>query len=127
MVKLSDEEFEAAVQEALDSIPDEFFDELENVAFLLEDEPTDDDLEGDGYLGHSGELLGLYEGVSLDERADGYGFADIPDTITIFKGPHERLCEDPDEAIEEIRKTVIHEVAHYFGMDEEQVDDMGYA
>ena len=128
MVELSDEEFEGAVQDAIDSIPDEFLDELENVAILLADEPEEEDLEGDGYYTEDGDLLGLYDGVALTERGDWYGAGnDYPDTITIFKGPHERLSDDRDEVLEEIRKTVIHETAHYFGMDEDQVDEMGYA
>ena len=130
MVELTDEEFEAAVQEAIDSIPEEFLDELENVAILLADEPEETDFEGDGYYTEDGsDLLGLYDGIALTTRGDYYGTTsgDYPDTITIFKGPHERLSDDRDEVLEEIRKTVIHETAHYFGMDEDQVDDMGYA
>lgn len=127
MVELTEEEFELAVQEAIGSIPEEFLDELENVAILLADEPHPNDFDGDGYFTEEGDLLGLYDGVSLDERADGYGFADSPDTITVFKGPHERLSDDREEVIDEIRKTVIHEIGHYFGMDEDQVDEMGYA
>lgn len=128
MAKLTDEEFEDAVQSAIDSIPEEFLDDLENVAILLGDEPEEEDFEGDGYYTESGDLLGLYDGVALSERGDSYGaFNDYPDTITIFKGPHERLSSDRAVVLEEIRKTVVHEIAHYFGMDEDQVDEMGYA
>lgn len=139
MYQMTDEEFEGAVQDALDSIPDEFLDDLENVVFLVEDEPSeeqlatfdeegcDDGMEFDGLFTEDGDLLGLYDGVSLYDRGDGYGVGDYPDTITIFKGPHERLGGNREETLEEVRRTVIHEVAHYFGMDEEQVDDMGYA
>ena len=139
MYKMTDKEFEGAVQDAIDSLPDEFLDELENVVFLVADEPSDeqlasfdeedydDGMELDGLFTESGELLGLYDGVSLLDRADGYGYYDNPDTITIFKGPHERMEGSREEILEEVRRTVIHEVAHYFGMDEEQVDDMGYA
>ena len=128
MVELTQEEFEEAVQEAIDSIPDEFLDDLENVAILLADEPEDEDFDGDGYFTDEGDLLGLYDGMALTLRGDYYGAGnDYPDTITIFKGPHERLSDDRAEVLEEIRKTVVHEVAHYFGMDEDQVDEMGYA
>lgn len=140
MYQMTDEEFESAVQDALDSIPDEFLEDLENVVFLVEDEPSeeqlaafdeedyDDGMELDGLFTEEGDLLGLYDGVSLYDRGDGYGAGgDYPDTITIFKGPHERLEGDREEILEEVRRTVIHEIAHYFGMDEEQVDDMGYA
>ena len=127
MARLTDEQFEAAVQDAIDSIPDEFLDELENVAIMLADEPEDEDFDGDGLFTEEGDLLGLYDGISIAERGDDYGYGDYPDTITIFKGPHERLGLSHAETVEEIRKTVVHEIAHYFGMDEDQVDDMGYA
>lgn len=129
MVKLTDAEFEAAVSAAIDSIPARFQDEFENLAIFVEDEPDDEVLEfGDTYETEDGDVLGVYDGVSLLERADGYGLpGDYPDSITIFKGPHERLEGTKEEVLEEVRKTVIHEVAHYFGMDEDQVDQMGYA
>lgn len=127
MVHLSDEEFEAAVQDALDAIPDEFLDELENVAIVVADEPEEEDFEGDGYYTEEGDMLGLYDGLALTERDGGYGFGDYPDTITIFKGPHERLGGNRADVLEEVRKTVVHEIAHYFGLDEEQVEEMGYA
>ena len=128
MTSFTDEEFDALVQEALDSIPQEFLDEMENVALLIADEPEEQDFEGDGYYAESGDLLGLYDGIALTERDGSYGaYNDYPDTITIFKGPHERLSDDREHVAEEVRKTVVHEIAHYFGMDEDQVDAMGYA
>ena len=127
MCTMTDEEFESAVQDAIDSIPDEFLDELENVAIIVADEPEEEDFEGDGYFTEEGDLLGLYDGIAMTERGDSYGFGDYPDTITIFKGPHERLEGSRAEILEEVRKTVVHEIAHYFGMDEDQVDEMGYA
>ena len=132
MVKLTDDEFEGAVQDALDSIPDDLFDELENVLFCVEDEPAYeedefDELGEDAVFSDEGDLLGLYEGVNLYDRGDSYGAGDeLPDTITIFKGPHERLEGSKAHVLEEVRKTVIHEVGHYFGMDEDQLDAIGY-
>ena len=115
MVHFTDDEFDALVEAAIDTIPERFLEELDNVVFAVEDEPDD------------GETLGYYDGVSLLDRGGGYGaIDDYPDCITIFKGPHERLSDDRDEVIEEIRKTVVHEVGHYFGMTEEQVVAMGY-
>ncbi len=73
----------------------------------------------------SDDLLGLYDGIPLTER-DEYDFCP-PDVITVFKGPHERLCETREELVEEIRKTVVHEIGHYFGMDEGDIERMGYA
>ena len=127
MVALTDEEFENAVRDAIDSIPEEFLDELENVAIVIADEPEPEDFEGDGLYSEDGDLLGLYDGVAMTERGDSYGLGDYPDTITVFKGPHERLGDSRAYVLEEVRKTVVHEIAHYFGMDEDQVDDMGYA
>lgn len=127
MYKMTDAEFESAVQDAIDSIPEEFLDELENVAIVIADEPEEEDFEYDGLYTEGGDLLGIYDGLSLAERGSDYGYGDYPDTITIFKGPHERLEGGRDDIIEEVRRTVVHEIAHYFGMDEDQVDDMGYA
>lgn len=130
MYEMTDEEFEQAVSDAIDSIPDDLLDELDNVVFLVEDEPADwqAGCEEGTYAPGSSDLLGLYDGVNLLQRGTGYGaVSDYPDTITIFKGPHERLEGDRAQVLEEVRKTVIHEVGHYFGMTEEQVAKMGYA
>ncbi len=114
-VSFTDDEFDALVEAAIDSIPERFLDELDNVIFAVEDEPDD------------GETLGWYDGVSLLDRGGSYGaVSDYPDCITVFKGPHERLSDDRDVIAEEVRKTVVHEVGHYFGMTEEQVEVMGY-
>ncbi len=114
-VSFTDDEFDALVEAAIDSIPERFLDELDNVIFAVEDEPDD------------GETLGWYDGVSLLDRGGSYGaVSDYPDCITVFKGPHERLSDDRDVIAEEVRKTVVHEVGHYFGMTEEQVEAMGY-
>lgn len=118
-VFVSDEEFEGFVMDAIDAIPPRFASELENIAFFMEEEPPEGEPE---------DTLGLYDGLSLDDRADGYGFAgDFPDSITIFKGPHERLAASREELAREVRVTVIHEVGHYFGMNDEQIEAMGYA
>lgn len=131
MYTLSDEEFEDLVVAALDSLPEKFADELDNVAVLVEDEPADwrlEDFADVGTFSPGGELLGLYEGIALTRRGFYYGDGDtVPDTITIFKGPHERLAYSREEIAEQVRRTVVHEVAHFFGMDEDQVAEMGYA
>ncbi len=128
MYAMTDEEFEGAVADAIDSIPDRLAAEMDNIVFFVEDEPTPEQLGSEGLYAESGDLLGLYEGVSLLERADGYGLpGDLPDAITIFKGPHERLDGGREEILEEVRRTVIHEVGHYFGMDEDDIARMGYA
>ena len=115
MASFTDDEFDALVEAAIDSIPSRFLDELDNIIFAVEDEPDD------------GQTLGWYDGVSLLDRGSSYGaVSDYPDCITVFKGPHERLSDDRDVVAEEVRKTVVHEVGHYFGMTEEQIEAMGY-
>lgn len=128
MPHLSDEEFEGAIQDALDAMPQQFLDELENVVIMAQDEPEDWQLEEDvdGLYTEDGDMLGLYDGVSIYERGADYGMGDYPDCITIFKGAHERLGGTKAQILEEVRKTVVHEVGHYFGMDEAQLDAMGY-
>lgn len=126
MVKVDDARFDEMVSDAIDSIPAEFLDALDNVVFLVEDEPSAEQRADDIADGGTGDMLGLYSGVNLYERGDYYS-GDLPDSITIFKGPHERMCANAAELAEEVRRTVVHEVGHYFGMDEAQVDQMGYA
>lgn len=131
MHRMTDSEFESAVEEALERIPERFLDALENVAVVVEDEPNDyhlDALDDPDCLGASmvdDELLGLYDGVSLPDSADGYD-GDIPDVITVFKGPHERCFGSREEVVEEIGKTVVHEIGHYFGIDDARLHEMGY-
>ena len=130
MVNLTDEEFELAIQDALDSIPQDLIDSMENVVVLVRDEPTPEEL-ADAELGteaEDGDLLGIYDGIPLTERGNDYGncYGDIPDTIVIFKGPHERLEGTKDDILDEVFTTVIHEVGHYFGMTEEQIAEMGF-
>ncbi len=149
MYRMTDEEFETAIEEALDAMPEQFLEALQNIAIVWEEEPNayhlgcDEDeweecaeerarCEGDGseatdegYEPLPDDLLGLFDGLSLVERADGYD-DDIPDVITVFKGPHERCFESREEIVEEIGKTIIHELGHYFGLNEDQLAAMGY-
>ena len=128
---MTNEEFEDAIDAALDAIPQHFLDELENVCLATADEPEEEDLaiaDDPYYPGgtvEDGELLGLYDGLNIVERADGYDMVE-PDVITIFKGPHERMCDSREEIVEEITKTVIHEIGHYFGLDDDRLYEMGY-
>ena len=130
---MTDERFEAMVEDAIDSIPDRFFDELENVIFAVEDEPSEEQLAGadeENSVREGDEPLGLYDGTPMTERDSFYGTGELPDVITIFKGPHERCFGDGPDAeaaiAEEVRRTVIHEVGHYFGNDDETLEEMGY-
>lgn len=131
MHPMTDEEFEDVIQEALDAMPDRFLRALDNVGITYEDEPSAEQQDcadwGTSHEG-TGELLGLYEGLPLTERGGDYGGfgCDVPDVITIFKGPHERAFATRGQMVEEIKKTVIHEIGHYFGLDEDQLAAMGY-
>lgn len=102
-MQVSMDRFQAAVEEAIGSIPEEFLDYLENTQFVLEKRSP----EG---------LLGLYEGGTALEVGDG-----LPERITIFKESHEQVCTDWDEIVAEVRRTILHEVGHHFGMEEEEL------
>lgn len=132
MYQMTDDEFEAAIDEALEGLPPRFLKALDNVGIAMENEPDEDQLEMAEYGTEdqaSGELLGLYDGIPLTERGEGYGEfgTDLPDFITIFKGPHERAFGSREQVVEEIKKTVVHEIGHYFGMDEEDLARVGLA
>jgi len=114
-VELSDEAFDLAVSEALDQVPEQFLDVLDNVVVLVEDEPDGDDKD----------LLGLYEGIPLSDRDSTYA-AVLPDRIFIYRGPLKRVCESVDELIEEIGVTVVHEIAHFFGIEDDHLDELGW-
>ena len=102
-------------------LPDEFADLLENVAVMVEDEPDPEDLEELG-MEPDEELFGLYQGVPLADRNSFYQGA-MPDRVFIFRGPILRFCQNRRQVIREIRDTVVHELGHHFGLDE---DDMPY-
>ena len=113
--------FERLVARALDSLPGEFAELLENVAVVVEDEPSVDDLLSVGLDPERDELFGLYQGVPLSARDSFYG--DLPDRIVIYRGPIQRCCRTTGEMRREVRDTVVHELGHHFGLDEE---DMPY-
>jgi predicted Zn-dependent protease with MMP-like domain len=113
--RLKTEAFEQVVAEAIDALPDDFARLLDNVAIVVEEEPTSEDLEGDD----EEELLGIYRGVPLPER--GFGDVQLPDQIALFRQPILRVSESRSEAIEEIRDTLIHELGHFFGLDDEEM------
>src|SRR3954453_6271826 len=109
-------DFEALVEQALDEIPDEIASVVHNVVVLVEDDPPADDPD----------LLGLYEGIALTERW-GDPVMDLPARIFIFRNPLLDLCADEEELETEVRITVVHEVAHHFGIDDDRLHDLGYA
>jgi predicted Zn-dependent protease with MMP-like domain len=114
--------FERLVAEALGDIPARFRRAMQNIAIVVEDEPSRELLrEMDIDSPHT--LFGLYQGVPLTERHWGYGNA-LPDRILLFQGPHERDAEDQEDLIVSIAETIIHEIGHYFGMSEEQIEEI---
>ena len=119
MDEISEEEFEKLVAAALDGLPGEFEEVVENVVTVVEDEPTDEELKDVGLDPEKDTLFGIYQGVSLPER--GLGYSGVPDRIVIYRLPILEACESREEVVEEIRLTVIHELGHYFGLDEDDL------
>jgi predicted Zn-dependent protease with MMP-like domain len=115
-IEMAPAEFDALVDRALDEIPDEIAALVRNVVVLVEDEPPEDDPD----------LLGLYEGIALTERW-GSPMMELPDRIFIFRGPLLDMCESEQELVNEVRITVVHEIAHHFGIDDDRLHDLGYA
>jgi predicted Zn-dependent protease with MMP-like domain len=113
---LDQDAFEAIVTDELDRLPDEMVDGLDNVVFVVEDRPEDGSLD----------LLGLYEGVALTER-DTYGFGEMPDRIVLYREPLLAISADEDELRDEIHITLVHEIAHYYGIDDERLHELGWA
>lgn len=123
-MRMSAEDFEQVVKEALDQLPQRFADLLDNIAVVIEEEPTEEDLEvledeDDEDADDDNELLGIYRGVPLTERS--FGMPLLPDQVAIFRDPILRIARNRREAVREIRETVIHELGHYFGLGD---DDM---
>ncbi|MBS1818966.1 MAG: metallopeptidase family protein [Acidobacteria bacterium] len=113
-------EFETAVATALTMIPTRFRDAMNNLAIVVEDEPDPLVLEEMG-LEDDDELFGLYTGVPLTEREWAHGNA-LPDRVLLFQGPHEREAADEDDLLISIGETLIHEIGHYFGLSEEEIE-----
>ena len=116
-------EFEEVVSRALEDLPREIQEAMENVAVVVRNWPTRQQLHGNDVRSRY-HLLGLYEGVPQTERDTGYGMV-LPDRITIFQRPLERFYPNPEELAKEIRNTVVHEVAHHFGISDERLHEMG--
>ncbi len=121
-VEISGRAFEQLVADALDSIPERLGRQMQNVAVTVADWPTTEQLAG-----RRGTLLGLYEGVDLTRRSPlSYG-GTLPDHITIFQGPISRLAGDEDDLVRIVATTVIHEVAHHFGISDDRLEELGWA
>jgi len=119
MISVSDEEFESYVSSGMDAIPPKYIKNLNNVAFVVQDVPTEEQRVKLKLSEHQ-TLFGLYEGIPLTKRGTGYNLV-LPDKITIFKLPLEAVSNTPAELKEQVRHTVWHEVAHYYGLNHEQI------
>ena len=115
-IEMEAREFEALVNQALDDIPDELASLIENVVVLVEDDAPADEPD----------LLGLYDGVSLTDRYGDYGMV-LPDRIFIYRRPLLEMCDDAAQLEDEVRITVVHEIAHHFGIDDDRLHELGYA
>ncbi|MGO4428577.1 metallopeptidase family protein, partial [Streptomyces sp. MCAF7] len=115
VLEMTREAFEELVSEALDQIPPELTRVMDNVAVFVEEEPDPS----------APELLGIYEGTPLTERGEWYAGV-LPDRITIYRGPTLRYCETSEDVVHEVTVTVVHEVAHHFGIEDERLHELGW-
>ncbi|WP_447977298.1 metallopeptidase family protein [Candidatus Nitrospira bockiana] len=121
-LSVSPEEFDELVRRALDGLPAEYRRFLENVAVVVEEEPSQDVLEDLG-LESEDDLLGLYSGTARDEESFFSAGGHLPAKVSIYRGPILRLCRSREEVVQEVRDTVVHEIGHHFGLGDE---DMPY-
>lgn len=120
---MSETEFEEAVADALDEVPQQWLDGLQNVVFTVQPEPTSEQRTQTCQPGQ--DLLGLYVGVPQPQRSDGYA-AVMPDTIFLFSGPIQRNSISKADAVEQIRVTLLHEMGHHYGMSDGRLRELGY-
>ncbi|GAA3595461.1 metallopeptidase family protein [Klugiella xanthotipulae] len=116
MVEITDTDFELLVTAELDALPDAIVENLDNLVIAIEDIPEDG----------SADLLGLYDGLALTERGN-YGFGEIPDRITLYKNNLQAICNTLDELRDEVHITLVHEIAHHFGIDDARLHELGWA
>ena len=116
MVEMTRERFEELVSEALDTVPLELSRLIDNVVVLVEDDAPPEDPD----------LLGLYDGIPLTERDSSYTLR-APDRILVFRNPTLAICESEEDVVEEVGITVVHEIAHHFGMDDQALHELGWA
>jgi predicted Zn-dependent protease with MMP-like domain len=113
VIEMTRERFEELVSDALDRVPPELARLIDNCVVLVEDDSV-----------HGG-LLGLYEGTPLTDRGPGYTMV-LPDRITIFRNPLLRMCTSEQQVVDEVHITVVHEIAHHFGIDDDRLHELGY-
>jgi len=122
MYELSDEQFDAIITRAMDELPQEYIQGLNNVAIVMADEPTDEQKQKMKLREHA-ILLGLYEGIPLTQRGNGYTFV-LPDKITLFKHSILRVVHDEEGLFEQTKRTLWHEIAHYYGLNHERMEQL---
>lgn len=115
VLEVTPDEFDGLVEEALDSIPPDLASMVDNVVVLVEDDAPDE----------TPELLGIYEGTPLTERDEWYAGV-LPDTIRLFRNPILTICESIEDVVEEVQITVVHEIAHHFGIDDDRLHELGW-
>jgi len=115
VLDLSLDEFEKIVGDELDALPDDMVAGLDNVVFAVEDRPSDG----------STELLGVYDGIALTERGQ-YGFGEMPDRIVLYRESHVAMCANVAELRQQIHVTLVHEIAHFFGIDDNRLHELGW-
>jgi predicted Zn-dependent protease with MMP-like domain len=118
-----DSRFEALAREAVEGLPAELRDRLDNVDIIVRDRPTAAELRSAG-VGPWGMLLGLYQGTPLTVRNSAYNLI-LPDRIFLFRRPLEAMCRTDEELVAQIRRTVLHEIAHHFGIDDDRLHEIG--
>lgn len=125
MNPISDEAFDQLVTKAMNELPQEYIKGLENVAIVYADWPNEHQAVK-GKLQHDSLLLGLYEGIPLTQRGSGYTFV-LPDVITLFKVPIQMVSHNNEELFEQVKRTLWHEIAHYYGLNHNRIDELqGY-
>ena len=121
-MELSDEEFDRLISRAMDELPQEYIKGLVNVAILYADDPDEHQIQKSG-LREGNILLGLYEGIPLTKRGGNYTFV-LPDKITLFKHSILMVVRNPEELLEKIKRTLWHEIAHYYGLDHDRIHEL---
>lgn len=122
MIELTDDEFDALITRAMDELPQEYIKGLNNVAIVMADEPTEEQKVKMKLREHT-ILLGLYEGIPLTQRGNSYSFV-LPDKITLFKHSILRVVQSDKELFEQIKRTLWHEIAHYYGLNHARIDEI---
>lgn len=116
MLTMDADAFEQLVTAELDLLPDDMVDGLDNVVFVVEDRPEDGSLD----------LFGLYDGLALTER-DQYGMGELPDRIVVYREPHLAACDDLEALRDEVHTTLVHEIGHFYGIDDDRLHELGWA